>query len=84
MFIPYVWLCDWWMDGRVMCGDVGQDRVGESGDAAEELAHKVRVGFCIDVVCPMVGDLEHGLKHPVRYRTTTCYGGKCGGIHDSH
>ena len=45
--------------------DVGRDRVGESGDAAEELAQKVRVGFGIDVVCPMVGDLEHGLSDSV-------------------
>ncbi len=36
-------------------------RVGEGGDAAEELAQEVGVGFGIDVVCPVVRDLEHGL-----------------------
>ena len=38
------------------------DRFAQRGYAAEELAKKVGVGFGVNVVCPMIRDLEHGLR----------------------
>ena len=44
------------------CSSVIHDRFAQRSYAAEELAKKVGVGFGVNVVCPMIRDLEHGLR----------------------
>ena len=52
------------------------DRFAQRGYAAEELAKKVGVGFGVNVVCPMIRDLEHGLRKIERVSIVNKHRGK--------